>query len=188
MHGLPDPRFVTVLLLMATGFLAGSTTEAADEREFLLGGDISMLPRLEQAGVVYKVNGKARNGLSLMMDHGCDSFRVRLFVNPNYRNGQVTDLPYVIDLARRIKAAGALLILDPHYSDTWASPGHQIKPGSWADLNFRGLENRIETYTADVIASQGVLEGGLHFLQKPFTEADLAARVKEAMTGEITEV
>ncbi|MBI1321487.1 MAG: response regulator [Candidatus Hydrogenedens sp.] len=36
-------------------------------------------------------------------------------------------------------------------------------------------------YTAEVIAHQGVLEEGVHFLQKPFTLKGLAAKVREAL-------
>jgi PAS domain S-box-containing protein len=36
-------------------------------------------------------------------------------------------------------------------------------------------------YTADVIAHHGVLEDGVHFLQKPFSKADLAATLRRAL-------
>jgi PAS domain S-box-containing protein len=36
-------------------------------------------------------------------------------------------------------------------------------------------------YTAEVIAHRGILEEGMHFLQKPFTRAELAAKVREAL-------
>lgn len=36
-------------------------------------------------------------------------------------------------------------------------------------------------YTADIIAHQGVLEDGIHFIQKPFSHAALAAKVREAL-------
>ena len=39
-------------------------------------------------------------------------------------------------------------------------------------------------YTADVIAHQGVLEEGVHFLQKPFSRIELATRVREALEGD----
>jgi response regulator RpfG family c-di-GMP phosphodiesterase len=39
-------------------------------------------------------------------------------------------------------------------------------------------------YTADVIAHHGVLEEGVHFLQKPFALGDLAAKVREVLDGE----
>jgi two-component system, cell cycle sensor histidine kinase and response regulator CckA len=36
-------------------------------------------------------------------------------------------------------------------------------------------------YAADVIVHQGVIEKGVHFIQKPFTMADLAAKVRETL-------
>ena len=36
-------------------------------------------------------------------------------------------------------------------------------------------------YTADVIAHHGVLDEGVHFIQKPFSRKDLAAKVREAL-------
>jgi CheY-like chemotaxis protein len=36
-------------------------------------------------------------------------------------------------------------------------------------------------YTADVIAHHGVLDDGVHFLQKPFSARELAAKVREAL-------
>jgi len=39
-------------------------------------------------------------------------------------------------------------------------------------------------YTEDAIARHGVLEKGVHFLQKPFRMGDLARKVREAMKGE----
>jgi PAS domain S-box-containing protein len=37
-------------------------------------------------------------------------------------------------------------------------------------------------YTADVIAGQGVLDEGVHFIQKPFSRAELAKKVREALS------
>jgi len=36
-------------------------------------------------------------------------------------------------------------------------------------------------YTADIIAQQGVLNDGLHFIQKPFSVQDLAKKVREVL-------
>ena len=39
-------------------------------------------------------------------------------------------------------------------------------------------------YTADVIAHHGVLDKGMHFIQKPFTQAELALRVRQALDAD----
>jgi len=39
-------------------------------------------------------------------------------------------------------------------------------------------------YTGEVIAHRGVVEEGMHFIQKPFTSTVLAAKVREALDGE----
>ncbi|MEO5988932.1 MAG: ATP-binding protein [Candidatus Eisenbacteria bacterium] len=39
----------------------------------------------------------------------------------------------------------------------------------------------ISGYTADVIARHGVLKDGVHFLQKPFSISDIAAKVRDAL-------
>jgi len=39
-------------------------------------------------------------------------------------------------------------------------------------------------YMADVMASDGVLDKGVHFIQKPFTMQALAEKVREALTGQ----
>ena len=36
-------------------------------------------------------------------------------------------------------------------------------------------------YTADVIAHRGVLDEGVHFIQKPFSVQSLATKVREAL-------
>ncbi len=36
-------------------------------------------------------------------------------------------------------------------------------------------------YTIDAIASRGVLDPGLHFIQKPLTKEDLAVKIRAAL-------
>ena len=124
----------------------------ADKKEFLLGGDISMLTRIERAGAVFREAGKPDDPIRILKRHGCDCFRLRLFVNPNHVNAVVNDLAYTRTLAKRVKAAGMKLLLDLHYSDTWADPGKQTKPAAWKDLPFDALVKKVEDYTAAAIA------------------------------------
>ena len=120
---------------------------------FLRGGDISLLPLCEQAGVVYRSDDKPGDPLAIMAGHGCNTFRVRLFVDPDGRDAVRQDLAWVRDLGRRIKARHAVFLLAIHYSDTWADPGRQTKPAAWDGLDFVQLTQRIADYSAAVVAT-----------------------------------
>jgi len=87
-------------------------------------------------------------------EQGWNTIRVRLMVDPKNSDDQksvVQDLEYVIDLAQRIKEAGLLLMLDFHYSDTWADPGAQWTPANWATLNEGQLQTKVYEYTRDCL-------------------------------------
>jgi arabinogalactan endo-1,4-beta-galactosidase len=136
--------FIASVLLGFALFLCG----CAQTPKFYLGTDVSTLTQMDQRGAVYKDHGVRDDAVAIFMRHGWTCFRLRIWVDP--RNG-VNGLDYTRDLARRIKAAGGTLILDFHYSDTWADPQHQVKPAAWAKLDFDDLVKRTQTYTADVI-------------------------------------
>ena len=111
-----------------------------------------MLTRIEKLGGAFRDGGKRRDFLEIFKARGGNCFRLRLFVSPNGKNAVINDLPYTLALAKRIKSAGCKLLLNFHYSDTWADPGHQTKPAAWAKLPFDDLEKKVEEYTASVIA------------------------------------
>jgi len=84
--------------------------------------------------------GRPKDLIRIFRDRGCNCFRLRLFVNPNHENAVVNDLPYTLALGKRVKTAGAKPLLNFHYSDTWADPGHQTKPAAWRHLPFPARE------------------------------------------------
>jgi len=145
-------KIIFVLLLA----LVASHATAA-EPSFYLGGDISSLSELEKFGAVYRDNAKPGDCITILHDHGCNLFRLRLFVNPDHdfdkNYGATQDLPMVLTLAKRIKKSGAKFSLAIHYSDTWADPGKQFKPDAWKDLPPGGLEQKVTDYTAGVMAA-----------------------------------
>jgi arabinogalactan endo-1,4-beta-galactosidase len=114
-----------------------------------------MLPAIEKAGGLYRHAGQTGDAVQILHDAGCNLFRVRLFVDPTTDflkgSGAVQSLPYVIALAKRIKAVDALFLLDIHYSDTWADPLHQETPASWKDLNAEALQQKVYTYTKSIL-------------------------------------
>ena len=117
-----------------------------------VGGDISVLSKYEQQKATYlDVDGKAiADVLTFLRQQGWNTMRVRLFVDPSKDTDKnvCQDLDYVTALARRIKAAGLLLMLDFHYSDTWADPGKQTVPASWKEFD---LSTRIYDYTKECL-------------------------------------
>ena len=162
---------LTILLSACSAFGTVAPTPDPAESALLLGGDISALARIEQGGGVFRDGDRAMSAISAMRAHGSTAFRLRLFVAPNGSEVQVNDLVYTIALARRVKAAGARLVLDLHYSDTWADPGNQVTPAAWQALDFAALETRVESYTAEVI-SQLKLAGVLPAIVQVGNEID----------------
>jgi arabinogalactan endo-1,4-beta-galactosidase len=119
---------------------------------FTLGADVSALatPGRRRPLPAFQENGAASDEVTILRRHGWTSYRLRVFVSP-VRNAPDNSLERMIPLARQIKASGALLLLDIHYSDTWADPGHQETPVAWRGLDFDGLEKQVETYSRSTI-------------------------------------
>ena len=125
---------------------------------YYVGGDISLLQSYEDKGVAYydDKGGKISDVLKYLKSDavGWNAQRVRLFVNPVRKDPDgnadpqvCQDLDYVVRLCKRIKAEGFALLLDFHYSDTWADPSNQWIPQEWASLNDSQLQTKVYEYT-----------------------------------------
>lgn len=145
---------------LKTLFLAVLCTFAVNSQaQKYVGGDISSLTSNEAANPTWlDKDGKTiSNVLTFCKDEGMNAMRVRLFVNPSDYNGAdkdanaCQDLEYVKTLGKRIKDAGMKLMLDFHYSDTWADPAKQWTPNAWASLDDNALYQEIYKYTKDVL-------------------------------------
>ncbi|MDD5720791.1 MAG: PAS domain-containing protein, partial [Candidatus Krumholzibacteria bacterium] len=56
---------------------------------------------------------------------------------------------------------------------------HRALLGAWSRLPALFISG----YTSDIIAHHGILAEGLHYLQKPFTPRDLAAKARQVLDG-----
>ncbi len=74
--------------------------------------DISSLVVVEQAGVHYTDNGQTKPFENIIVSHGANAARVRVWTAGQY------SLNYAIALGKRVKAAGMTLVVDLHFSDT----------------------------------------------------------------------
>ena len=114
--------------------------------------DISIQTRQEEDEVVYNEYGVPEDAVIILKNHDFNWIRIRLFHTPNLSNdGASMDLAYVTELAARVKADGFKFLLNFHYSDTWADPGHQTKPVAWQTLSYSELVDAVHDYTRDVI-------------------------------------
>jgi len=120
---------------------------------FQTGADLSMVKAIMDKGGIYYIDNKPVDAISTFKTKSYDYARLRLFHPPDGRssNGTVNSLPYTLALARLIKASGMKLMLDFHYSDTWADPSAQTKPAAWSNLNFNTLNDSIYIYTKKVL-------------------------------------
>lgn len=144
------PTLRALLGVVAISFAAPIQAESDDS--FMSGADISALQTLEDDGAIYRwQDGTPGDAIEIMRDRGIDWYRLRLFLEPDGIGVVNNDLAYTTALAKRIKARGGQLLLDFHYSDTWADPGKQFKPKAWEGLSFEELVDQVESYTHDVI-------------------------------------
>lgn len=157
---------ITSLFLLASLFCG--TLYA--ERDRYVGGDISLLPTYEEAKSKYlNSTGQPINDLlSFCYDEGMNIMRVRLFVDPDAyiashpgadKNARQS-LEYIIPLCQRIQQHGLSLMLDFHYSDTWADPAAQWTPEAWKDLTDLELYQQIYDYTKETL--QTLKENGVY--------------------------
>ncbi len=142
-----------VLVSLSTLLLPLATPAQSQSRPFITGADLSELPYHESQGVKYYDAGVQRNLLVIARRNGWTVIRVRLWVNPDDTpQYSVSRLEDVTAFGKRIKAAGLQFLLDIHYSDTWADPGHQKKPAAWDALPFPQLVQQVHDYSRDVVA------------------------------------
>ncbi|MBG0857829.1 arabinogalactan endo-1,4-beta-galactosidase [Streptomyces spinoverrucosus] len=113
------------------------------------GADVSSLAKSETLGGVYRTSsGAAGDPLAIMKSSGMNYARLKVWVNPadGYNNKA-----RVLATAKRVKAQGMKLLVDFHYSDTWADPGAQSKPAAWAGHSYSQLRTDVYNHTYDVL-------------------------------------
>jgi arabinogalactan endo-1,4-beta-galactosidase len=140
-------RRLWLFLLFTFVIVASSRSRGQD---YAIGADISFARQAEQQGVVFKENGVVTPVLEILKAHGYNWVRLRLFHAP-------TDLPnnldYTIASAKAAKKLGFHILLDLHYSDTWADPAKQFTPKAWVGLSHEQLVKAVFAYTRDTIAA-----------------------------------
>ena len=145
-----------VLVLTACSEIPGSHTPDSPEAPadtarivFAKGADISWVTQMEKDGQkFYNAEGKETECTALMKEIGFDAIRLRVWVDPEEGWCGKED---VLEKARRAQALGMRLMIDFHYSDSWADPGKQDPPAAWKDYDLIQMANAVTAHTTEVI-------------------------------------
>ena len=141
-------RMALAILIVAP--VLGVQADEPENRPYYLGVDLSYVNEMEDCGSEYRVNGTLTDPFVLFSDYGANLVRVRLWHTPTW-----TDYSTLDDVKKtigRAKAQGMAVLLDFHYSDTWADPSKQIIPAAWADItDVDALAQAVYAYTFDVL-------------------------------------
>ena len=135
---------VGLAVLLQLGFRA--LAQATDD--YAIGADLSFLAQAEARGTVFKDHDQARPGLQIFRDHGYNWVRLRLFHTPTRLPNT---LDYTLATAKQAKQLGFKLLLDFHYSDTWADPDKQFIPKAWESCSHPELVQAVFEYSRDTI-------------------------------------
>jgi len=151
-----------IMLIFAALLLAGCTEESPvtnplqEEVQmqpagtFAKGADVSWLTQLESEGYSFSnAQGVATECMALLRDD-CDvnAIRLRVWVNPEAGWNNMAD---VLVKARRAHALGLRLMIDFHFSDTWADPGQQAIPAAWADFSIDEAKKAVADHVAEML-------------------------------------
>ncbi len=134
--------------------LAAGGSRAATAQTYAIGADVSFLAQCEQDGVVFKEDGRAKDALAILRGHHYNWVRLRLFHDPSASPDHLpNDLNYTLALAARARKLGFHLLLDLHYSDSWADPGKQTIPAAWKGFDHRQLTHEVFVYSRSILAA-----------------------------------
>ncbi len=143
--------FSAFLILICTkGY---SVIPVISDSSFVKGADISWLPQMEATGYkFYNEQGTEQDCFQILKDHGINTIRLRTWVNPSdHRTNGHCSLEETVAMAVRAQKWGMRVMINLHYSDSWADPGKQKKPSAWVGHDFSNLLTDVYDYTAGVM-------------------------------------
>ena len=136
-------------------------TENPIKNDFYYGADLSYVNEMEDCGAIYTdMDNNIKDPFKIFYEAGANLIRIRLWHNPKWTN--YSNYEDVKKSIRRAKSDQMKVLLDFHYSDTWADPSKQEIPSDW--LNYindtETLGDLLYNYTFDTLnnlANSGLL-------------------------------
>jgi arabinogalactan endo-1,4-beta-galactosidase len=148
-------RIIAALILFLFVQCASTGKLQKTKPAFAKGADISWLPQMEASGYkFYNDKGEEEDCFKILKDHGINSIRLRTFVNPsNDKFSGHCSKDETVAMALRAQKWGMRVMINFHYSDSWADPGKQKKPAAWEGHSFPQLLTDMYDYTHDVMTA-----------------------------------
>jgi len=117
---------------------------------FAKGADVSWLTQMESEGLTFKnAAGETTECMQLLRDDcGVNGIRLRVWVNPEEGWNNIDD---VLVKARRAASLGLAVMIDFHFSDTWADPANQKVPAKWAYHGIDGLCKDVRDHVTEML-------------------------------------
>lgn len=141
---------IVSLLLILFSFSCSKEEATVKTDDFIKAADMSFLPLIESEGTLfYNSQMVTEDALLTLKKSGCNTIRIRLWHTPTDNQSSFNEVKI---LSQRVKNLGMKVWLTVHYSDTWADPGHQIKPQAWNNLTFNQLKIQFENYTSQIVS------------------------------------
>ncbi len=149
------PTFTNTATAIETSTLTAIPTWTATSSvsaPFARGADVGWLSQMESQGRTFQDNSGVTMGcLSVLQEKCINAIRLRVWVNPAAPgwSGKAD----VVAMAIRANAMGYRIMIDFHYSDSWADPGQQNKPAAWASYTMAQLVQGVHDHTVDVLSA-----------------------------------
>lgn len=155
------PVWLTILIVSGLAFSepSGPVDHPQDKApqpapkamELARGADVGWLSEMEASGRKFQdATGRQGDLLEILKGLGINSIRLRVWVNPTDGWCGKED---VLKMAKRASAMGFRMMIDFHYSDSWADPGKQTKPAAWASHGMDALKTDVAHHTTDVLTA-----------------------------------
>ncbi|MEJ0030025.1 MAG: glycosyl hydrolase 53 family protein [Bacteroidota bacterium] len=153
---------IVLIIFVASVFVSASCNddqkvpEDPTSVDFLFGSDLSSVNQILDYDGIYTDAGTVASPYKILKDHGNSLVRLRLWHNPTWTktiygdDGKqlYNDRADVALAMQRSKEQGMKVLLDFHYSDTWADPGKQIVPDAWKNIkSITVLADSVYNYT-----------------------------------------
>jgi arabinogalactan endo-1,4-beta-galactosidase len=137
------------IIFSASALISAPSQAQTQTGAYAYGADVGWVDQEESSGYsFYNSSNVKTDPFVLLKNLNVNAVRLRVWVNPagGWCNG--ADVLYK---AQRAAAQGQRIMIDFHYSDSWADPGKQTVPAAWAGHTLSQLKTDVYNHTYGIL-------------------------------------